>query len=70
VQLLVSAEAEAVGIVSPTAWKLVFHETPLRDVYDSGNWSGHGCAGSQGRPSASMTRAWKKCLPCLAAVVR
>ena len=27
-------------------------------------------AGSQGRPSASMTRVSKKCLPCFAAVER
>ena len=32
------------------------------------NWSGY--AGIQGRPSASMTRASKKCWPCFAAVDR
>jgi hypothetical protein len=35
-----------------------------------GNWSGHWIAGSQGRPSASMTRVSKKFMPCFAAVDR
>jgi hypothetical protein len=34
------------------------------------NWSGHTAVGSQGRPSASMVRAWKKWVPCLRAVAR
>ena len=42
------------------------------------NWSGsedratrcQAVSGSQGRPSASMVRAWKKWMPCLAAVAR
>lgn len=40
------------------------------DGYLPGNWSGHWAVGSQGCPSASWTRAWKKVTPCLAAVAR
>ena len=37
---------------------------------DSGGVTSQVSAGSQGRPSASMTRVSKKCLPCFAAVER
>jgi hypothetical protein len=39
-------------------------------VYFVRNWSRQFVVGSHGRPSASVTRVSKNCLPCLAAVER
>ena len=50
---------------------LMMHIRGHPSAYD--NWAkvtSQVSAGSQGRPSASMTRVSKKCLPCFAAVER